>query len=344
MGIIRTMKKIKIRKPYWILAGVMLCLAVSAVGLLLVFNPLVKGWKTPLGPLLGLDGSDPNNPFGGSAQYDPELGEPLCGGPQIQTILAVGADSDNYLYGLADIIRIVRVDYTQPRVTVLYLPRDLWVDIPDIAQASGVTQGKLNQAYFFGNPGMGFYDGPAEGPGLLARTLDVNYGLRLDNYVAVNMVVFVDIIDTLGGIDVTLTQKTGGVAAGTHHLNGTQALEVARDRKNTSDFARSRNQTLILQAIRAKLLQPAVLLQLPQLVNLFLDSVQTGFTPEEISHLVCLLPELEDEDIVYASLPEELFTPTSIYDSYRQDYTFILEVDNAVVRDYIAQFMAGVWP
>ena len=56
--------------------------------------------------------------------------------------------NEDYLYGLADEIRVVRVDFVTPKVTVLALPRDLWVEIPEIEDAYGITHGKLNQAYF----------------------------------------------------------------------------------------------------------------------------------------------------------------------------------------------------
>src|SRR5688500_7209789 len=59
----------------------------------------------------------------------------LCGGPAVMNILAVGSDArgQHYLYGLADIIRLVRVDFVNARVTILEVPRDLWVDIPEIS-------------------------------------------------------------------------------------------------------------------------------------------------------------------------------------------------------------------
>src|SRR4030042_2907954 len=135
-----------------------------------------------------------------------EINKSLCGGPSEMTILVVGSDEreNDYLYGLADSIRIIRIDFTIPKVMILDIPRDLWVDIPDIADHYGITQGKLNQAYFFGNPGMGYYDGPGEGPGLLARTLDLNYGLHVDHYLAVDRKTFVDFINAVGGIDMQL--------------------------------------------------------------------------------------------------------------------------------------------
>src|SRR6185503_1563015 len=46
--------------------------------------------------------------------------QPLCGGPAVMNILAIGSDSrgQHYLYGLADVIRLVRVDFVTGRVTI----------------------------------------------------------------------------------------------------------------------------------------------------------------------------------------------------------------------------------
>jgi len=65
-------------------------------------------------------------------------------------ILAIGSDARgaNYLYGLADIMRLVRVDFINARVTILEVPRDLWVEIPGISDHYNITHGKMNQAYF----------------------------------------------------------------------------------------------------------------------------------------------------------------------------------------------------
>jgi hypothetical protein len=123
--------------------------------------------------------------------FTPQLG--LCGAPPVMNILAIGADTrgDNYNYGLADVIRLVRVDFVNPKVTLLEIPRDLWVEIPDIADnLNGQDHEKLNQAYLYGNPGFGYTDDPARGPGLLARTLTLNFGTQIDHYAAVNMRTF----------------------------------------------------------------------------------------------------------------------------------------------------------
>ncbi len=209
---------------------------------------------------------------------------PLCGGPPMMTVLAIGSDyrGEGYLYGLADVIRIVRIDFVTPKVSILALPRDLWVNIPEIEDFHGITQGKINQAYLFGNKGMGYYDGPGQGPGLLARTIDTNFGLQVDQYVAISMRTFVDMVDIIGGIDVELPKpvdatQTGEVdgsrlsigtfKAGMNHLDGRRALLLARVRMPYNDLERINNQTIVLKAIRDKLLSPTVLPKLPRLIN-----------------------------------------------------------------------------
>src|ERR1035437_5385954 len=74
----------------------------------------------------------------------------------------------------------------------------------------GITHGLLNQAYFYGVPAMGYYNGPGGGAGLLAATLKQNFDLDVDNYVVVNMYTFVKFVDALGGIDVNLPQPVDG--------------------------------------------------------------------------------------------------------------------------------------
>ena len=284
--------------------------------------------------------------------------KPYCGGPATMTILGVGADNrDNtYLYGLGDVIRIARIDFVTPKVSVLSIPRDLWVEIPDISAHYNITHGKLNQSYLYGGPGMGYYNGPGAGPGLMARTLDLNFGLQVDHYGAVNMQTFVDIIDAVGGLDIYLpndvdgrpiddkTEDMGYFTAGQQHFTGDQALRFSRIRKKYNDFTRMDNQNMVLCALRKKILSPSVLPKIPQIISAFQGSVLTDLSPEQIGQLACLLPKVKSENLLFTSLPQEIMTPSRVYSPMQKDETFILDVDNSVVRDYISRFMAGTWP
>jgi LCP family protein required for cell wall assembly len=283
-------------------------------------------------------------------------GLPSCYGLPSMTVLAIGTDarSDRYTYGRADVIRVVRVDYIAQRVSVLEFPRDLWVQIPEIHDNLGRDQDKLNTAYYYGNPGLHFWDHPSEGPGLLARTLEKNFGVKIDHYIAVNMNVFVDLVDALGGIDVTLAEevdgRTGGdrsarlyFPAGDLHLSGEQALTLGRIR-NTSVFDRAEHQNLVMCAVRKKLETPLALAQMPAIISSFIDHVQTDLTPVQISQLACLGTAMPRGNILFASFPRELFTPSEVYHRGLKQNVFIWDADFLELSRYVEQFHAGNWP
>lgn len=285
----------------------------------------------------------------------PESG--VCGAPPVMTILAIGADTrgDNYAYGLADVIRLVRVDFLNRKVTVLEIPRDLWVQIPDIADnLNGQDHEKLNQAYLYGNRGFGYTDDPAQGPGLLARTLTLNFGTQIDHYAAVNMRTFEKIVNAVGGIDVTLPEAVDGrtaddpsprllFPAGTHHLNGTRALTLARVRIE-GGFSRADNQNRVLCALRDQLTSPKVITKIPELIRSFQDSIQTDLSPGQLGQLACIGTQIPSGNIVFVSFPEEHFKQGRQYDPVFKKKVFAWDVDFQIIRDYVRQFNEGTWP
>ena len=281
----------------------------------------------------------------------------LCGGPPVMNILAIGADTrgDNYNYGLADAIRLVRIDFVNPGVSVLEFPRDLWVEIPDIADdLDGQDHEKLNQAYLYGNPGFGYTDDPARGPGLLARTLTLNLGTQIDHYAAVNMRTFEKIVNAVGGIEVTLPETVDGrtptdmskrllFTAGTHQLNGTQALTLARIRIE-GGFSRADNQNRVLCALRDKLTSPAVLKQIPGLIKSFQGAIQTDLSPEQLSQLACIGTKIPSDNILFASFPTEHFKLTRQFDPVFGKTISVLDIDYNILRNYVSLFNMGAWP
>ncbi|MCJ7534714.1 MAG: LCP family protein [Anaerolineales bacterium] len=362
-----------------VLLGVLAVLAV-------IFIPQIQQrWTEPLGPELGLATRTPTSsaalqseatpPPAAQADRtevtnDPEetaesvqataataptaTAEPLCGGPPEMIVLALGIDgSENYLYGLSDVIRVVRVDFVTPKVTVLDLPRDLWVEIPEIEEKYGITHGKLNQAYFYGTPGMGYYDGPGAGAGLLARTLDLNFDLTVDHYGAVNMQTFVKLVDAVGGIDIYLptdmdgtpvddkTEDMGYFNAGQQHFTGDQALRFSRIRKRYNVFTRTSNQNMVLCALKDKVTSPAVVPKIPQIISAFQDAILTDLSPEQLLQLACLAPQLDGDNLVFTNIPEDLLTPGRVYSPQQKAETFVWEADYNVIRDIINQFKAG---
>lgn len=348
------------------LLGIILLILTASSGLAL------KLYRQPLGPALELPTSTQPNPTLTSVSTQAVAmsvestateslptstvtPQPLCGGPAVMNILAIGSDSrgQHYLYGLADVIRLVRADFVNARVVILEMPRDLWVEIPEISDHYGITQGKLNQAYLYGNKGLGYYDGPGEGPGLLARTLDLNFGARPDHYLAVNMRTFENIVDAVGGLDIYLpyeisvkskeNPKGFGIPPGQHHIDGETALWIARIRQY-STFSRAENQNIVMCALRKKLLSPDVVPAIPELVRSFQRYVQTDLSPEQINQLACLAAQMKGTDVVFTSFPINLFKATKTFDPQLGTTTTTAGADFDILRDYIDRFQQGVWP
>jgi LCP family protein required for cell wall assembly len=154
--------------------------------------------------------------------------------PHQQNLLHVGHDvSFN-----SDTMMLAHVSADHARVTVVSLPRDSWVSIP------GHGMSKINAAY-----GLG-------GPALMVRTVEQATGITINDYVEVNFLGFVKVIDALGGVNICLPVAVDdpysglSLAAGSHHVNGITALEYARDRHSfaTSDLARIQDQQSLISS------------------------------------------------------------------------------------------------
>jgi len=165
--------------------------------------------------------------------------KPLCGSRPSLTILVAG--TYRTLYGLADAIRIVRLDFIHGRIVVVPLPRDLRVDLPPDAPFPSPV--KLNSSYLLGTPAMR-YDAPPEGGAeQLAATITLNFGVNVDRYVVVGAQGFERFIDAIGGIPVYLPYPLQDPAtessfpAGHQWLNGDQALRLARIRSDSNGKA-----------------------------------------------------------------------------------------------------------
>ncbi|MEJ2757614.1 MAG: LCP family protein [Anaerolineales bacterium] len=282
----------------------------------------------------------------------------VCSPESEMILLAIGIDyrPGTYTYGLADVIRIVHVDFTSQRISVLSLPRDVWVEVPGISDHYGITHSKLNQSYFYGTPAMGYYDGPGGGAGLLARTLDTNFGLQPQHYGVVNMQVLIDMIDAIGGVDIYLWEELDArdspqtldqwklYEQGWNHLDGREAVYYARIRKIKTPTDRIDRQTEILCAVKTKLLNARMIARIPDLISAFYENVLTDLSPEQISQLACLTPYLSAEKVVFARIPSEEFVSKTIISPNSNAKAYVLEVNKDHIRQYIDDFLAGTWP
>jgi LCP family protein required for cell wall assembly len=168
-----------------------------------------------------------------------------------QTILIIGSDHRRLTpkdAAHSDTIILARVDASRHRISLLSIPRDLYVPI------AGHGQDRINDAYTLG------------GAGLLIKTVREVFGVKIDHFVEVNFAGFRKLVDSVGGIYLPVDQRylntNVGTAAtnyanidlqpGYQLLNGTEALEFARFRHTDSDFYRAARQQLFLRAVLAK--------------------------------------------------------------------------------------------
>jgi LCP family protein required for cell wall assembly len=182
------------------------------------------------------------------------------------TFLVVGSDSRERLDDLAffgraggergDVVMLVKLDQATGDARMLSIPRDLWVFIP------GNGEGKINAAYSYG------------GPSLMVQTIRENLGIEVNHYVEIDFVGFIDLVNELGGLEMTFPYPARdassglNVEAGTQILDGEQALAFARSRKyqeyqdgrwvsvEASDIGRTQRQQEVVRAILTELKTP----------------------------------------------------------------------------------------
>lgn len=138
---------------------------------------------------------------------------------------------------------------------------------------------------------------------------EVQYCMRVDvdRYVRVNFNMFTQIVDSLGGVDISLTQQEANalkLKEGENHLDGADALRYARLRSIDSDWVRIQRQRNVLQAILHQT-KDLNLLELNSLADTILPLIQTNLTKIEILELVTYAPLVLGSDIEQMSLPAE---------------------------------------
>lgn len=261
----------------------------------------------------------------------------ICAQETPTKILLIGIDyrAGDYLYGLADVIRFTEVDFANRTINMIAIPRDLIVEIPpDRFKVPGPY--KVNQAYFFGTPGMQNYYGEGNGADALNEVLEYNFGISAEYYVVFNFQAFVAFVDAIGGVEVNLPEPVyggsqGDFPQGEQTLTGERALALARIRENYSDEFRVRNQSLIVQSIFAKMLQPANLLKLPVLVGQFQDSILTNLPLGQVSNLALCFQNFDSESLVTHQVPSELLSLENLYLTSLNEYTYGFRWDSRLV-------------
>jgi LCP family protein required for cell wall assembly len=182
------------------------------------------------------------------------------------TVLVLGrdtrdAESDR---GRADTIMLLHLDPENARGSLLSIPRDTLVEIP------GYGEDKINAAYAYG------------GEELMIKTIQEFIGAEINHYVTVDFQGFVELIDAMGGVDITIDRPLvdpnsgANLSPGQHHLTGEQALSYTRSRATElGDIGRIQRQQNLFRELAAQKLNVKYLSSVPHYFNILIDNTRT---------------------------------------------------------------------
>jgi LCP family protein required for cell wall assembly len=229
-------------------------------------------------------------------------------GTERVTILLMGIDQrcDESGPNHTDSMMLVTIDPVGLSAAVMSLPRDMWVEIP------GFEVDRINQAHYYGEA----YDYPGGGPALAVETVEAFLGIQIDYYATVNFDAFIEVVDQIGGIDITVPEAIDdptypdrcygydpfSIEAGEHHLDGEAALKYARTRATLGgDVDRAARQQAVVLAVRDQVLSvdmiPQLIAQAPGLWQTLQANVRTDMTLEEGLQLALLAQDIPRESI-----------------------------------------------
>jgi LCP family protein required for cell wall assembly len=205
-----------------------------------------------------------------------------------------------------DTMMVVHLSEDHSKVTVVSLPRDTWVTIP------GNGEHKINAAYQFG------------GAKLAVRTVQNATGLTINHYVEVNVLGFIDVVDSLGGVSVCTPiaiddpKVALSLQPGTYQLDGVKALAYARTRATArSDLDRIDRQQQVISALLNQALSGGTLTNPVRLAALINSTLKTITVDDELADdLLGLATQLKDvstDDVSFATVPladVDFTTPT----------------------------------
>ncbi|MHB0877352.1 MAG: LCP family protein [Anaerolineae bacterium] len=211
-----------------------------------------------------------------------------------------------------DGMMLVSIDATSHTATVLSIPRDLWVDIPDFGQE------RVNVAYRVAE-----LNEPGTGPAKACETVAALLGVPVDKYAVVNFRAVVQIIDALGGVGVDVPNEiwdyqyptednqymTVHFAAGPQTLDGEQTLQYIRTRHGSTDFERIRRQQQVIDALRERALSADFVTRVPGLLRLARDCINTNVSVSEMLALWQAFGSANHAPVQYAAIDETLSYP-----------------------------------
>ena len=231
-------------------------------------------------------------------------------------ILLLGIDKrdDEPVAGTrSDTIILASIDPVTKSAALVSLPRDMWVSIPGCTPRDGCSGGqqRINVAHALG------------GPDLTIRTVTSDFGIPVQHYARVDFRGFEQLIDAVGGVvidadwpvkdDEYPTPDYGYqriyFVPGPQLMDGPTALEYARSRHGTSDFARAGRQQRVLVSLRNRALQLNTLSRAPELVGIVQKSLSTDLSPGEMLALAKLVSQIDRYKITNLVIDATYVTP-----------------------------------
>lgn len=212
----------------------------------------------------------------------PTPAPPIAALENTENILLLGTDRREGDHAWrTDTVMLAAIDWENQRVGVLSFPRDLLIQYP------WDEQRRINEVDFRGER---IVDYPEGGFGLLKDVFQQNFGIRIDKAVRLHRSGFVELVDAVGGVDVTadcdlweLSPKPPGqegyfvlhVPTGVNHFNGEDALKYATYRYATGDWDRRRRQQVVILALRDRALNLNLIPQIPHFIDILGRNFQT---------------------------------------------------------------------
>ena len=180
-------------------------------------------------------------------------------------VLGIDRAPQGTALGRSDTILLVTVIPLKPYIGMLSIPRDLWVPIENVGE------NRINTVHFFAEGNQ-----KGSGPKALRDSIKSNFGVSVPYYIRVKFNGVTDVVDAMGGINITLDKPTALYEAGTHHLTGEQALAFVRDRKGADDFSRMAHAQLFVQSAVVQVIRPATWPKLPGVALAMLRVIDTN--------------------------------------------------------------------
>jgi polyisoprenyl-teichoic acid--peptidoglycan teichoic acid transferase len=235
------------------------------------------------------------------------------------TVLLIGMDSGvGRNTALTDTMMVASLDPVGRTVSLLSIPRDM-VDVP--LPDGRVYRGKINGlvSWVRWHP-KDFPGSHGNGQAVLAAAVSELLKIRIDHWAQVDLRGFIRLVDSMGGINVTVDHafcdatydeyglNGFGIPAGRWHLDGSKALAYARVRKaaGESDFTRAARQQQVIVAIRDRLVRGGFLGDPIGFLRSLGDTLSTTVPPKQLAEYVTLARRIDVRRVYRALIAHPL--------------------------------------